>query len=478
MEKKSKLTCPSCGGTIENQALTFCPHCGVNMHKSGGIQGAESGGSSPATKAGCFSILFFPFKLLYWIVKAVVQVTVRLGKWLHRQKLTLPIREGIRTSLLVIVLTIGGGAVLVSSIVSSLSGPTAPADTASATPDMFSGMFAESTADVQTARAALFATGTASAQPTQIALATEEPSRTSTNTPEPTERPSPTNTATPEPTPTPERTEAQVVEVVDGDTIRVSIDGELYLLRYIGIDAPDLDEQTGLGAKEANAELVADQTVYLEKDMSDTDQYERLLRYVFLASGTFVNAELVRQGHAQSIAYPPDVTRQETLDEMEEAARAAERGIWVPTPTLVPSSPTPLPATATPVPPSATPLPPSVTPVPVSPTPVPPTATTAPVGANVQIVAVDKRAEYVDLANYGDQPQDLAGWRLVSERGNQECRLEGVLNAGATLRVWAMAEDRDRGGYNCGFGTNIWNNRESDPAALYDAAGQLVDRYP
>lgn len=39
-----------------------------------------------------------------------------------------------------------------------------------------------------------------------------------------------------------------------------------------------------------------------------------------------------------------------------------------------------------------------------------------------------------------------------------------------------MAEDADEGGYNCGFGTNIWNNSKSDPAALYDAAGQLVDR--
>jgi hypothetical protein len=56
--------------------------------------------------------------------------------------------------------------------------------------------------------------------------------------------------------------------------------------------------------------------------------------------------------------------------------------------------------------------------------------------------------------------------------------LDGVLNPGATLRVWAMAEDAGQGGYNCGFGTNIWNNSESDPAALYDASGQLVDRYP
>ena len=317
-------------------------------------------------------------------------------------------------------------------------------------------------------------------EPTSTSPPSKTPSRTPTQGASPTWTPTPTPepTDTPRSTSTPEHPKAQVVDVVDGDTIRVSIDGEVHSLRYIGVDTPELDEQAGAEARAANAELVSGQTVYLEKDVSDTDQYDRLLRYVFLADGTLVNAELVRQGYAQSIAYPPDVSHQDTLDELEQEARAAERGIWVPTPTLVPLSATPVPPTATPVPPSAPPLPPSVTPVPASPTPVPPTATTAPVGANVQIVAVDKRAEYVDLVNYGDQPQDLAGWRLVSERGNQECRLEGVLNAGATLRVWAMAEDRDRGGYNCGFGTNIWNNSKSDPAALYDAAGQLVDRYP
>jgi competence protein ComEC len=91
---------------------------------------------------------------------------------------------------------------------------------------------------------------------------------------------------------------------------------------------------------------------------------------------------------------------------------------------------------------------------------------------------VDKRAEYVDIHNYGDQPQDLTGWVLVSERGNQECPLAGILNPGATLRIWALAEDAHQGGYNCGFDGPIWNNQERDPAVLYNARGQEVSRYP
>jgi micrococcal nuclease len=91
---------------------------------------------------------------------------------------------------------------------------------------------------------------------------------------------------------------------------------------------------------------------------------------------------------------------------------------------------------------------------------------------------VDKRAEYVDIYNDGDQGQDLGGWMLVSVKGNQTCGLGGILGPGESLRIWALAEDAGQGGYNCGFGRNIWNNSESDPAELYDSAWQLIDRYP
>jgi hypothetical protein len=84
----------------------------------------------------------------------------------------------------------------------------------------------------------------------------------------------------------------------------------------------------------------------------------------------------------------------------------------------------------------------------------------------------------VDLSNVGGQAVDISGWRLVSEKGDQSCGLGGVIEPGATLRVWALASDSAQGGYNCGFGSNIWNNSESDPAALYDSSGTLVDRFP
>lgn len=166
----------------------------------------------------------------------------------------------------------------------------------------------------------------------------------------------PSPTATFEETEALERVEARVVRVVDGDTIRVSVGGHVYTVRYIGIDTPETKHPSkpvqwmGPEATRANQELVSWETVYLEKDVSETDRHGRLLRYVFLADGTFVNAELVRTGYAHAVTYPPDVKYQDLLLQMQVEAREQERGLWGPTPT-----PTPIPPTRTPVPTTSSP---------------------------------------------------------------------------------------------------------------------------
>lgn len=97
-------------------------------------------------------------------------------------------------------------------------------------------------------------------------------------------------------------------------------------------------------------------------------------------------------------------------------------------------------------------------------------------GAVIQIKVVDKEAEYVDLENIGNQPQDLTGWSLISEKGNQECGLSGVIMSGTTLRVWANNPNGE--GYNCNYGAEIWNNSDLDPAVLKNNQGEEVARYP
>lgn len=118
---------------------------------------------------------------------------------------------------------------------------------------------------------------------------------------------------------------ARVTRVIDGDTIDVRIGDISYRVRYIGVNTPESDQVCYDEATDANAILVRDQTVTLVKDTSETDQYGRLLRYVYVGD-TFVNASLVRDGWAESVEYPPDTARASEFRGLERDAAAANRG--------------------------------------------------------------------------------------------------------------------------------------------------------
>jgi len=123
--------------------------------------------------------------------------------------------------------------------------------------------------------------------------------------------------------------------VVDGDTIEVLMSGTTYKVRYIGVDTPEtVDPRRPVGcygreASERNRQLVEGKTVGLEKDVSETDKYERLLRYVWL-DGEMVNAVLVREGYAMASTYPPDVKYQDLFLSLQGEARDAGLGLWGP----------------------------------------------------------------------------------------------------------------------------------------------------
>lgn len=131
----------------------------------------------------------------------------------------------------------------------------------------------------------------------------------------------------PQPERSPSTAEATVVRVIDGDTIEVNIGSRLYKVRYIGIDTPELGQFGGYEAKSVNAELVTGKVVDLEKDVSETDRYGRLLRYVWV-EGNMVNAALVAMGYAQVATYPPDVKYQQEFLELQRQAREAGLGLW------------------------------------------------------------------------------------------------------------------------------------------------------
>lgn len=76
---------------------------------------------------------------------------------------------------------------------------------------------------------------------------------------------------------------ATVVNIVDGDTIDVLMnDGTTYRVRYIGINTPESNETCGNDATAANDALVDGQVVAMQRDVSETDQFGRLLRYVYV----------------------------------------------------------------------------------------------------------------------------------------------------------------------------------------------------
>jgi len=130
---------------------------------------------------------------------------------------------------------------------------------------------------------------------------------------------------------------ALVVDVIDGDTIRIEREnGDIDRVRYIGIDTPELAnddrpaEPYGPQATVANARFVEDQIVVLETDTSDRDRYDRLLRYVWVETEdgrVMVNERLVALGLAEVKAYEPDTKYHQYFLESQEQARSAGRGM-------------------------------------------------------------------------------------------------------------------------------------------------------
>ncbi len=121
-----------------------------------------------------------------------------------------------------------------------------------------------------------------------------------------------------------------VTKVIDGDTIRVLLDGKEEKVRYIGIDAPESttsQEPFGKEAAKQNAQLVRNQIVELYRDVSETDRYGRLLRYV-VTNSVFVNLKLIEDGYAKAVTYPPDVACAEIFQYAERTARQLGRGLW------------------------------------------------------------------------------------------------------------------------------------------------------
>lgn len=127
-----------------------------------------------------------------------------------------------------------------------------------------------------------------------------------------------------------------VLRIIDGDTFRIA-DGTSkgQSVRLIGVDAPEI-RNSGNKVKhalgnEATAylyKLIGGKVVRLEFDVDRTDRYGRTLAYVYLPDGTFVNAELLKNGYASIMTIQPNVKYQDYFLKLERRARNNNKGLW------------------------------------------------------------------------------------------------------------------------------------------------------
>jgi len=135
-----------------------------------------------------------------------------------------------------------------------------------------------------------------------------------------------------------------VTRAVDGDTLKLE-NGER--LRLIGLDTPEIHEsgklsrdsrrtkqdirtikEMGRKSYAFTKQLVEGRRVRLEFDIEKKDRYNRLLCYVYLKDGTFVNAEIIRQGYASLMTIPPNVKYADLFLSLYKEARDNKRGLW------------------------------------------------------------------------------------------------------------------------------------------------------
>lgn len=120
-----------------------------------------------------------------------------------------------------------------------------------------------------------------------------------------------------------------VASVIDGDTIRIE---DKQRVRLIGIDTPGAGECYYHSSTQALKDLVEDKMVRLEKDITDKDEYGRLLRYVIVSNqdedDIFINDYLLRKGFAKTMAMSPDTKYRDLFSSAQQEAYKDKLGMW------------------------------------------------------------------------------------------------------------------------------------------------------
>lgn len=238
--------------------------------------------------------------------------------------------------------------------------------------------------------------------------------------------------------------DASVVEVIDGDTLVVLAGGAREVVRLIGINAPERGECGADPATDRLAGLVSGAQVTLVRDVSDRDQFGRLLRYVRIGADD-VGERLVREGLAVARRYPPDVDAAETYEAAEEAAREAGLGLWAEDPCGTGEA----------------------------------ALRIADVHANAPgDDAANPNGEWVEVVNRSGEAVSLEGWGIGDESSRHRYTFPpgASLAPGGTVQVLSGCGEDVPGTFHWCADGPVWNNG-GDTAFLTDSVGALVDTF-
>ncbi len=130
-----------------------------------------------------------------------------------------------------------------------------------------------------------------------------------------------------------------VASVVDGDTLKITMNGKSETLRLIGMDTPEVVDPRktvqcfGKEASNKAKELLSGKKISIETDPSqgERDKYGRLLVYVRRSDGLFYNQYMIEQGYAHEYTYNVPYKYQLEFKAAQKAAQEAQRGLWSPT---------------------------------------------------------------------------------------------------------------------------------------------------
>lgn len=125
--------------------------------------------------------------------------------------------------------------------------------------------------------------------------------------------------------------EATVIEVNDGDTVTLKLDGRIYRSRLIGIDAPEMGQRPwGKRAKDHLDEIVKGPggSIFVETDALQRDKYERLLVYLWTEKKELVNERMIQDGCAVLFTIKPNTRFADRLKTAQRSARTNRNGIW------------------------------------------------------------------------------------------------------------------------------------------------------